>query len=463
MMSSKLPFEPLDWSKPTPGHLKLLFISGAGFFADAYDLFAISIALVFLKQVWSLTSAEISLISSAALFGAVIGPFIFGRIGDIFGRKYIYGVEAALLTAGALVSAFSINPTMLWITRFILGLGVGGDYPISATLMSEYAPARSRGLFVAGVFSMQGWGIVTAALLGLGLLSARVNPDIAWRVILGFGAVMPALVIYFRRRVHETPRFEYFVKGDVEGARRAIKDVLRQDVEINSISNVNNGFRSNFIKYLPAILGTAIPWFMLDVFFYGMNIFGPFVTSAMGLANNPLAGIYVQLYVVLAFLVPGYYVAAFLVDRMGRKSMQILGFSMVAIAYLITALMLRNGLVLPTAILALYGLAQFFTNVGPNVTTFIIPTEVFPTRFRTTGHGIAAGSGKLGATLAALLIPLLFPITNNSLSEAVKLQIMSNLLLALVVVAVIGIVFTAIFIKEPKGKPLEISSGELAS
>ena len=463
MMSGKLPFEPLDWSKPTPGHLKLLFISGAGFFADAYDLFAISIALVFLKQVWSLTSAEISLISSAALFGAVIGPFIFGRIGDIFGRKYIYGVEAALLTAGAIVSAFSINPTMLWITRFILGLGVGGDYPISATLMSEYAPARSRGLFVAGVFSMQGWGIVTAALLGLGLLSARVNPDIAWRVVLGFGAVMPALVIYFRRRVHETPRFEYFVRGDVEGAKRAIKDVLKQDVEINGISNADNGFRSNFIKYLPAILGTAIPWFMLDVFFYGMNIFGPFVTSAMGLANNPLAGIYVQLYVVLAFLVPGYYVAAFLVDRMGRKSMQILGFSMVAIAYLITALMLRNGLVLPTAILALYGLAQFFTNVGPNVTTFIIPTEVFPTRFRTTGHGIAAGSGKLGATLAALLIPLLFPITNNSLSEAVKLQIMSNLLLALVVVAVIGIVFTALFIKEPKGKPLEVSSGELAA
>lgn len=97
------------------------------------------------------------------------------------------------------------------------------------------------------------------------------------------------------------------------------------------------------------------------------------------------------------------------------------------------------------------------------MTTFIIPTEVFPTRFRTTGHGIAAGSGKLGATLAALLIPLLFPITNNSLSEAVKLQIMSNLLLALVVVAVIGIVFTVIFIKEPKGKPLEVSSGELAS
>lgn len=74
MMSSKTPFEPLDWSKPTPEHLKLLFISGAGFFADAYDLFAISIALVFLKQVWSLTASEISLISSAALFGAVIGP-----------------------------------------------------------------------------------------------------------------------------------------------------------------------------------------------------------------------------------------------------------------------------------------------------------------------------------------------------------------------------------------------------
>ncbi|BDR92438.1 MFS transporter [Vulcanisaeta souniana] len=462
-MSNKTPFEPLDWSKPTPGHIKLLFISGAGFFADAYDLFAISIALVFLKQVWSLTASEISLISSAALFGAVIGPFIFGRIGDVFGRKYIYGVEAALLAAGAIVSAFSINPTMLWITRFILGLGVGGDYPISATLMSEYAPARNRGLFVAGVFSMQGWGIVTAALLGLGLLNAKINPDTAWRIILGFGAVMPALVIYFRRRVHETPRFEYFVKGDVEGAKKAVKDVLRHDVEINKANNANNGIYRNLLRYLPVILGTAIPWFALDVFFYGTNIFGPFVTSAMGLAKNPLAGIYIQLYVVLAFLVPGYYVAAFLVDKMGRKSMQIMGFSIVATVYLIAALMLRSGMVMPTTILALYGLAQFFTNVGPNVTTFILPTEVFPTRFRTTGHGIAAGSGKLGATLASLLIPLFFPITSSALSATAKYLIMSNLLLILVAMAIVGVVFTALFIKEPKGKPLELSSGELAT
>ncbi|ABW02441.1 MFS transporter [Caldivirga maquilingensis] len=457
-MYSKTPFEPLDWSRPTPGHIRILLISGAGFFADAYDLFAISIALVFLKQVWSLSASDVSLISSAALFGAVIGPFIFGRIGDVFGRKYVYGVEAALLAAGSMVSALSVNPTMLWITRFILGLGVGGDYPISATLMSEYAPAKSRGLFVAGVFSMQGWGIVAAALIGLGLLHANVNPDVAWRIILGFGAVAPALVIYFRRRVHETPRFEYFVKGDVEGARKAMRDVLMQDVNIDGRGNVE---RINLVKYIPVILGTAVPWFALDVFFYGINIFGPFVVTAMGLAGSPLSSIYIQLYAALAFLVPGYYVAAFLVDKIGRRSMQIMGFSIVAVVYLITALMLRNELIMPTIILALYGLAQFFTNVGPNVTTFITPTEVFPTRFRSTGHGIAAGSGKLGAALAALLIPIYFPITSN-VGTVAKYAIMSRLLLLLAVMAIVGIAFT-LLIKEPKGKPLELSSGEVAS
>ncbi|MFP3194698.1 MAG: MFS transporter, partial [Caldivirga sp.] len=61
---SRTPFEPLDWSRPTKAHVRLLLISGAGFFSDAYDLFAISVALVFLKQVWSLTSADISLIAS---------------------------------------------------------------------------------------------------------------------------------------------------------------------------------------------------------------------------------------------------------------------------------------------------------------------------------------------------------------------------------------------------------------
>ncbi|MCG2895661.1 MAG: MFS transporter [Vulcanisaeta sp.] len=386
-------------------------------------------------------------------------PFIFGRIGDIFGRKYIYGVEAALLTAGALASAFSINPTMLWITRFILGLGVGGDYPISATIMSEYAPAKHRGLFVAGVFAMQGWGIVTAAALGLSLLHLNVNPDLAWRIILGAGAIFPALVIYFRRRIHETPRFEYFVRRNIEGVKKAMRDVLKTEVNVDTEVNANGN--TTLTRYITAILGTAISWFAIDVLFYGINVFGPFVTAAIGLAKNPLAGIYVQLYAALAFLVPGYYVAAFLVDRMGRKSMQIMGFSIVAIAYLIAALMLRNGIVVPTVLLALYGIAQFFTNVGPNVTTFILPTEVFPTKYRTTGHGIAAGSGKLGAALATFLIPIYFPITSNTLSTTARLTIMSDLLLVLVVFAVVGIVFT-LLIREPRGKPLEISSGEIA-
>ncbi|WP_069807971.1 MFS transporter [Vulcanisaeta thermophila] len=457
-MSEKTPFKPLDETRPRRAHIKLLLISGAGFFADAYDLFAISVALVFLKQVWPLSPSEVALIAMAALLGATIGPFIFGRIGDIFGRKYIYGVEAALLTAGAIASALSINPTMLWISRFILGLGVGGDYPISATLMSEYSPARSRGLFVTGVFSMQGWGIITAALLGLGLLNLHVNPDIAWRVILGVGAVAPALVIYFRRRIYETPRFAYFVKQDLNEVKKAVKDVLNSEVEV-PVNGINNGHKVHLRNYLTTILATAIPWFALDVFFYGTNIFGPFVTTALGLAKNPLAGIYTQLYIALAFLVPGYYVAALIVDRMGRKAMQIMGFAIVGTAYLAMALLLRHGLVIPSLILALYGLVQFFTNVGPNVTTFILPTELFPTRYRTTGHGIAAGSGKLGATLAALLIPILFPITSN-ISEAAKLTIMSNLLIVLATFALIGALLT-LPIKEPRGKPLEVISGEV--
>ncbi|MFP3483968.1 MAG: MFS transporter, partial [Caldivirga sp.] len=146
--------------------------------------------------------------------------------------------------------------------------------------------------------------------------------------------------------------------------------------------------------------------------------------------------------------------------KIGRKLMQIMGFSIVAAAYLIAALILRSGITDPMVILALYGIAQFFTNVGPNVTTFIIPAEVFPTRYRTTGHGIAAGSGKLGATLAALFIPIYFPITSSTLSAAAKLAIMSKLLLVLVAFAMVGIIFT-LPIKEPKEKPLEVSSGEV--
>src|SRR5260370_14737953 len=94
--------------------------------------------------------------------------------------------------------ASSLSPNVIWllIFRFILGLGIGGDYPLSATLMSEYANRRDRGKLITMVFSMQGLGLIVGPLVAIILLVAGINHDLTWRIILALGPV-PALGTFY--------------------------------------------------------------------------------------------------------------------------------------------------------------------------------------------------------------------------------------------------------------------------
>jgi MFS transporter, PHS family, inorganic phosphate transporter len=117
-----------------------------------------------------------------------------------------------------------------------------------------------------------------------------------------------------------------------------------------------------------------------------------------------LTTILLQLAIVAVFAIPGYIVAILLLDRVGRKSIQILGFAMMTPMFLLIGLIPAVATTL-APFLVLYGISYFFTEFGPNMTTFIYPAELFPTEVRTTGHGISAGAGKLGAFAGAFLFP----------------------------------------------------------
>jgi PHS family inorganic phosphate transporter-like MFS transporter len=139
----------MDSSKITPLHWKIMFISGMGFFTDAYDLFIIGVVMSLLKTEWRISSVEEGLVTSTALLASAVGALLFGRVADMLGRKRIYGFEVLVLAAGAIASAFSPNIWWLIVFRIVLGVGIGGDYPVSATIMSEYAGKTSRGMMVS--------------------------------------------------------------------------------------------------------------------------------------------------------------------------------------------------------------------------------------------------------------------------------------------------------------------------
>src|SRR5512138_2361446 len=160
----------LDESQLSRFHLKTVITSGMGFFTDAYDLFIIGVVIVLLKPLWHLNALEVSLLSSTALISAALGSLLFGHLADLLGRKAIYGYELLILAAGAIASALAPNILCLLIFRFILGLGIGGDYPVSATLMSEYANRRDRGKLITMVFSTQALGLIIGPLIAILLL-----------------------------------------------------------------------------------------------------------------------------------------------------------------------------------------------------------------------------------------------------------------------------------------------------
>ena len=453
----------LDESAFTGFHWKAMITSGMGFFTDAYDLFIIGVALSLLAPIWHLNTLEVSLLGSTSLLAAAVGSLLFGRLADYIGRHSIYGWTLIVLALGAIASAFSPNIVYLLIFRFILGLGIGGDYPLSATLMSEYANRRDRGKMITLVFSMQAVGLILGPLVALLLLFSGINHDLTWRIMLGLGAVPTLATFYLRRQIAETPRYALAMQGDVAGAERTLQQVTRtaSNNTVNTTpqqtkattsqkSRPSRSWMHLFLRqpYLRWLFGTAVSWFLLDIAYYGTTISSPLVIKSLN-SHNTLTT--TMLYTLLIFVVaalPGYILAAFTIDRLGRKWIQCFGFAMMTVAYaLIAFIPAISSIALP--FLLIYGVSYFFAEFGPNVTTFVYPAEVFPVMIRTTGHGIAAALGKVGAFIGALLFPLL--LSSYHLPGAMTFA---------ACVSLVGLVVTFLLLPEPKQRSLEDISDE---
>gem|GEM_PF-57534 len=441
---------PLDELSTTLFQLKVMVTSGMGFFTDAYDLWIISVALIFITQDFSLAPAEQGYLTSASLFGAFLGPLLFGRLGDLLGRRRVYGLEMLILSLGAIGSALS--PTYAWLlaARSVMGFGIGGDYPTSATVMAEYSGRRNRGQLTAMVFAMQGFGILTGILVAYGLLYAHLSPDTIWRVMLGLGAVPALSVIYLRRRIKETPRYS-LAAGNVQEAVGAVREASGKDVSAEA--KLRNGapvreitIRRYLRLYLPYLFGVSAAWFLLDASYYGTGIFLTTLAGYLGFYGS-MAKVQVSALTFGLAAFPGYWAAVFLIEKEGRKAMQAAGFSAMAFVFLTLGLLGRE--MSGTAFMFVYALSFFFSNYGPNTTTFIYPTELFPTEFRSTAHGIASSSGKLGAAISTLFFPVLLVAWG-------PYQVM-YLLAGL---AAVGAMLTVGILPETKGRSLEETSME---
>ncbi|KAF9199754.1 Inorganic phosphate transporter pho84 [Haplosporangium sp. Z 27] len=473
-------------------HIRACLVAGVGFFTDAYDLFAIGLVTPMLGTIYypnGVLPSDLDLgIKVSASVGTFIGQVGFGYLADRLGRKRMYGIELMIIivaTLGQALSGFGTSlslPAALIIWRVIVGIGIGGDYPLSAVITSEFATTNRRGAMMAAVFAMQGFGYVTTGIVAIILLSAfkssivanAANLDYVWRILIGFGCLPALVAVYFRLTIPETPRYVLDIENNLNKAEHDVASVFKEsrnhlqslddDEHVENPSTAKGSF-SDFCRYFSKwenfkiLFGTSMAWFALDVAFYGIGLNNSFILSSIKFGNaadnftsnwNAVVG---QIIIVLLGSIPGYWATVFTIERLGRIKIQLLGFFMSCALFCALGFgyyQIKNTS--PALFVFLFALIQFFQNFGPNSTTFVLPGEVFPTRYRSTGHGIAAGSGKLGAIIAQVGFSRLKDNGGSNVGIPLLLKVF-----ALFMAVGFGVTF---LIPETKGKTLEELSNE---
>lgn len=352
----------------------------------------------------------------------------------------------------------------------MLGIGVGVDYPICASYVSEFMPTRIRGKMLIGAFSFQAAGMLAGAAVGVVILNLYPE-DAAWRWMLGLGSVPAVIVLILRTTVPESPRW-LIDKGRYQKAGEIIATIVpalrdRLDELITNtaahdknVSRISMKYKNLLtIRYLRRTVLAIVPWFCMDIATYGIGLFTPTILAVITYDNESnfilrdLAATRGAAYLDI-FLILGFLLNILLVEKWGRIRLQITGFAGMALGLLILALASATesgGSASLYLVIPGFVLFNMLTNMGPNATTFILPAELFPTSMRASVHGIATSAAKLGAAVGIFLLPIL----QASAGIPVTLTVVA-------VVALLGLLITAIFWVSTTGKSLEdINPGDV--
>jgi MFS family permease len=409
----------------------LLWLLSAGLIAlDGFDFFIIGVALPFLRQDFGLNATTVGAVATAALVGSLVGSLTLGPVTDRVGRQRMLVVDILLFVVATAGTALAWNAAALIAFRFLVGVAIGADYPISVAYITENVPARYRGRLVIGAFAFQSVGALLGALTGVVVLQLfrALYPDpepmaihYAWRWMLGVGVALALMVAAFRLTIRlESPRY-HISRGEYEAASVAASQLLGEAIAITPeleppINKEAITYRTLFNpSHRRSTLLASVPWFLQDIATYGIGIFTPAIIAMLALANeidpmvkeiNAARGAAI----VDVFLLVGFLCAVGLVDRLGRMALQIVGFLGMAAGLLIlaTSTLAPDGSGTEAAlVLAGFLVFNLMMNAGPNSTTFLLSGEVFPTAIRATGAGFAGAFAKAGAVLGTFGLPIL--------------------------------------------------------
>jgi MFS family permease len=441
----------MDDSKLTLRHWWIWFLASMGIFLDGFDLFIIAVGLPLIAEQFHTSPEMLGLIGAAAPLGCIVGSSIFGRFTDKIGRRALLLIDLLFFVIFAGASALAPNEMWLVILRFLVGVGVGADYPVSSTYITENMPKRLRGRMLVSGFGFQALGALSGALVGYFVLKFHPELD-AWRWMLGLAVIPAIIVLVFRVWLPESPRW-LINQGKHEKATKLAEKMTKTSVKLEVLNPPQKGsfftlFTPTFIK---RTLLTSLSWFLLDIALYGIGFFTPIILSSIMVnhsrsfisqaMNSAKGAAFLDVFWILGILV-----AMWLVEKWGRVRLQTIGFFGMAMGLFILAgaTSIDNEAIKVATVFVGFVVFYFMSNMGPNPMTFLLPAEVFPTYIRATGHGFASASGKVGAAVGIFLLPIL--------KETIGL-FSTSIFLGLT--ALVGFGLTAILGYETKGRSLE--------
>ncbi|MEH6904499.1 MFS transporter [Neobacillus drentensis] len=350
---------------------KLLGIAGMGWMFDALDVGMLSFIIAALKVEWDLTPGQMGWIGSINSIGMAVGALIFGLMADKIGRKHVFIITLLLFSIGSGLSAMTTTLTAFLVLRFFIGAGLGGELPVASTLVSESVPAEKRGRIVVLLESFWAGGWLVAAII-----SYFIIPKFGWQIALIISAVPALYALYLRIGLPDSPRFT----------------AVKKKEKISALQSIKNLFAKNYRRQTTMLW---ILWFCVVFSYYGMFLWLP---SVMIMKGFSLIKSFEYVLIMTLAQLPGYFTAAWFIEKFGRKFVLVVYLTGTAIsAYFF-------GAAESTALLMISGILLSFFNLGAWGGLYAYTPEQYPTIIRGTGSGMAAAVGRVGGVLGPLLV-----------------------------------------------------------
>ncbi|MGW7416430.1 MFS transporter [Streptomyces sp. NPDC054863] len=389
----------LDAAPLRPFHLRVTATTFGANFSDGYALGMIGAVLATLTDARHLSGVWQGLLGASALIGLFFGSIVLGRVGDIIGRQKLYIYNFVLITVASALQLWAKDPAVLFTLRVLIGFGLGADYAVGPTMLSEFAPKRLRGLLLGSLTVMWTVGYVLAGILGSWLGKTE---ETAY-VLLATGALPALLVLLLRIGTPESPSW-LVSQGRVEEARDIARRYLKSELgDIDATAAAPSSTSRAAYRELFAPGQSRRTWFGLVFYsaqvlpYFAIYTFMPTILLALNVDDADLQNLLLNL-----FLLAGGVTGLWFLQRTGRRPLVIATFAVMTAALALMGALTHAS----TTALMIPFLVYTFVMAGASNLTQVYPAELYPTHLRATGVGFLNGTSRIASAVGTFVLPV---------------------------------------------------------